>query len=52
MDDNANDLLTARDAVKKFYNLVQGRAVPNDVYMERFKESWKQLLIQRVVLRA
>ena len=40
LDDNANDLLTAHDAVKKFYNFVQDRAEPNVVYMERFKDSW------------
>ena len=40
IDDNANDLLTAHDALKLFYNMVQGRTETNEKYMERFKETW------------
>ena len=40
IDDNANDLLTAHDALKQVYNMVQGRTEPNDKYMDRFKETW------------
>ena len=40
IDDNANDLLTAHDALKLIYNMVQGKTEPNDKYMERFKETW------------
>ena len=39
LSDHVNYLLTAH-AVKKFYNLTQGRAEPNDTYMERFIDSW------------
>ena len=39
IDDNANDSLTAHDALKQVYNMVQGRTEPNDKYMDRFKET-------------
>ena len=39
IDDNANDLLTAHDALKQLYKILQGRTEPNDKYMDRFKET-------------
>ena len=40
LDDNANDLVNAHGAVKKYNKLTQGRVEPNDTCMERFKDSW------------